>query len=476
MADNCTNKEEEAGAQSAGLAGAQSAGLAGAQAAGMGGAQGVEEVGEDGVSDESVMITSCIDGRDFTFDNTKNSKSILISYCHEFELPKPEFDIHEEFKPDRYYNAIVAAGGKQSIGSGTSKPKAEAAACNKFLSNYFLSGRNSLHLGNKVCAVKGKYPPSKQIKSQRKIEKFNQKKREAAAKNKEDAVGGAGQETVGGPGQETVGGAGQETVGGAGQEIVAQDTLGEVGQDPIVLAKENLYVAFDLERSAGPDNFEIIQIAYASKKSSGSSYIIPTGSIDRYTTMMCHQITCQGKRMKKNGTQVVGESLLNAGLKFIDFLKQEEKKPILICHGLDMVTLLNNLASVNLSEEVVACIGGSINTNKVFKNDENISCIGLTNMTVKTNLAEAILGNEISREEMKESAHDALFDSVLLYKVWDKYMENLPTLDAALLLRDYVESSSLAVSQAKATISDIRSRRNRRGRSKHEEKGIVYFY
>ena len=32
MADNCTNKEEEeAGAQSAGLAGAQSAGLAGAQ-------------------------------------------------------------------------------------------------------------------------------------------------------------------------------------------------------------------------------------------------------------------------------------------------------------------------------------------------------------------------------------------------------------------------------------------------------------
>ena len=424
------------------------------------GVEGVEEVGEDGVSDESVMITSCIDGRDFTFDNTKNSKSILISYCLEFELPKPEFDIHEEFKPDRYYNAIVAAGGKESIGSGTSKTKAEAAACNRFLSNYFLSGRNSIHLGNKVCAVKGKYPTSKQIKSQRRIEKFNQKKREAAAKNKEDDVGGAG----------------QETVGGAGQEIVAQDTHGEVGQDPIVLAKENLYVAFDLERSAGPDDSEIIQIAYTSKKSRGSSYIIPTGSIDRYTTMQCHKISCQGKRMKKNGTQVVGESLLNAGLKFIEFLKQEEKKPILICHGLDMVTLLNNLASVNLSEEVVACIGGSINTNKVFKNDENISCIGLTNMTVKTNLAEAILGNKISREEIKESAHDALFDSVLLYKVWDKYMENLPTLDAALLLRDYVESSSLAVCQAKATISEIRSRRNRRGRSKHEEKGIVYFY
>ena len=50
----------------------------------------------------------------------------------------------------------------------------------------------------------------------------------------------------------------------------------------------------------------------------------------------------------------------------------------------------------------------------VFKNDEDISCIGLTNLSVQTNLAEAILGAQISREEIKENAHDALFDSVLL--------------------------------------------------------------
>ena len=197
--------------------------------------------------------------------------------------------------------------------------------------------------------------------------------------------------------------------------------------------------------------------------------------IDRYTSDKCHQITCQEKRMKKNGNPVDGESLLNAGLKFIEFLKQEEKKPILICHGLDMVTLLNNMASVNLSEEVVASIAGSINTNVVFKNDEDISCIGLTNLSVQTNLAEAILGAQISREEIKENAHDALFDSVLLYRVWCKYMENLPALDATLLLRDYVQSSSLAVSKAKATICAIRVKRNRRGRSTNEEKGIVYF-
>ena len=60
----------------------------------------VEEVGQDGVmSDESLLTTSCIYGRVFTFDNSKNSKSILYSYCHVFELPKPEFDIHEEFNP-----------------------------------------------------------------------------------------------------------------------------------------------------------------------------------------------------------------------------------------------------------------------------------------------------------------------------------------------------------------------------------------
>ena len=58
---------------------------------------------------------------------------------------------------------------------------------------------------------------------------------------------------------------------------------------------------------------------------------------------------------------------------------------------------------------------------------------------------------------------------------WCKYMENLPALDATLLLRDYVQSSSLAVSKAKATICAIRVKRNRRGRSTNEEKGIVYF-
>ena len=102
----------------------------------------VEEAGQDGtISDESLKTTSCINGRVFTFDNTKNSKCILYSYCLAFWLPKPEFEIHEEYNPARYYSAIVTASEKISNGSGASKKKAEAAACSKFLSNYFLSGR-----------------------------------------------------------------------------------------------------------------------------------------------------------------------------------------------------------------------------------------------------------------------------------------------------------------------------------------------
>ena len=63
----------------------------------------VEEAGQDGtISDESLKTTSCINGRVFTFDNTKNSKCILYSYCLAFWLPKPEFEIHEEYNPARH--------------------------------------------------------------------------------------------------------------------------------------------------------------------------------------------------------------------------------------------------------------------------------------------------------------------------------------------------------------------------------------
>ena len=47
--------------------------------------------------------------------------------------------------------------------------------------------------------------------------------------------------------------------------------------------------------------------------------------------------------------------------------------------------------------------------------------MSLTSTKVKMNLAEAVLGDKITREEIVLHAHDAKFDAMLLSKVWAEY-------------------------------------------------------
>ena len=49
-------------------------------------------------------------------------------------------------------------------------------------------------------------------------------------------------------------------------------------------------VAFDLERSGGEDDSEIIQLGYVFGSKSGGSYILQKGKIDPYGSKMSHNI------------------------------------------------------------------------------------------------------------------------------------------------------------------------------------------
>ena len=49
----------------------------------------------------------------------------------------------------------------------------------------------------------------------------------------------------------------------------------------------------------------------------------------------------------------------------------------------------------------------------------------LTKLNVDKNLAEQILKEDLTRQELEVNAHDAQFDSVLLYRVLIRYMKTL---------------------------------------------------
>ena len=65
------------------------------------------------------------------------------------------------------------------------------------------------------------------------------------------------------------------------------------------------FIAYDIERSEGADDSEMLQLAYASGNQSDSSYVKPSGTIDRYGSSI-HKIEVKNGQMKK------GRELLNS--------------------------------------------------------------------------------------------------------------------------------------------------------------------
>ena len=69
----------------------------------------------------------------------------------------------------------------------------------------------------------------------------------------------------------------------------------------------------------------------------------------------------------------------------------------MLAHGDDIVTLMNNLALVGLDKEITNFIAAAVDTFEIFKEDGNNHSLSLTSNKVKMNLAEAVLGDKITR-------------------------------------------------------------------------------
>ena len=195
---------------------------------------------------------------------------------------------------------------------------------------------------------------------------------------------------------------------------------------------------------------------------------MPRGKIDPYCTKV-NKIEVFGNTMKKENVKVKTETMFEAGMKFIKFIKDVSsgRSVYLVCHGNDMKTLLNNMATVGLDKEIVENIVGCINSLEVMDNDEqfNNKSKSLSSTKKETkNLAEEILGSNISREELSNTAHDAVYDSLLLGRVWAKYLAAWSPEPESIIVDNYMDPGANLIRDAQSFISKIGDKRRRKGK------------
>ena len=214
----------------------------------------------------------------------------------------------------------------------------------------------------------------------------------------------------------------------------------------------------------------MIELGFATTESSASVCIIPKGIIDSYASKMSHQLFYNFNMNKLvRGRYIMDDvTLEEAAKKFIDFLRETKEKtgmsPILLCHGKDHITLLNNLAAVGMDDALLEVIGGAMNFLNIICDDpefENKSK-SLTKLKDEKNLSEIILGDKISRQEIVEQGHDAHFDAGLLMKVFEAYLNPPWSCSLEFLMENYLIQPDALKRVAITSIKNMQLKRMRK--------------
>ena len=390
------------------------------------------EVEEEDMGDEEDMETYIVNGKPVFVKKGLHPKTILAIFCQQYNLEFPVFRVSEinEYDPERRtFKAQFELEGKSVMGSARQKKEAESKAARKFLNNLFLSRESSPQAEKQVSSGKKNIPPKQTAKQNRRLEKFLLKKdQERKAREEADA------------------------------EATNQASKTDLRR----------IVSFDLERTCGPEDSEIIQLGYCSKDYRGNSFIFPSGKIDEKASMLSHKILVRNNQLVRNREVLPTDTLQQAAEKFLQSLnkiRSEFGSPILVAHGTDHKTLINNFDTVGYDTKLCETIAGAVNFWNVIHEDEKYpasSTLSLVKLTDgKNNLAQTVLGEEISREELSE-AHDGLFDAELLLRVIERYAELFTPLQS--ILDHHLMIASELISLVQYHMTRIRIRRKKASR------------
>ena len=138
--------------------------------------------------------------------------------------------------------------------------------------------------------------------------------------------------------------------------------------------------------------------------------------------------------------------------------------PVIVCYGsCDWVSLLNNFALYGYEEKLARTIRGVLDFQAVVLDEPSLNkgSMSLVKLDTSENLTERVLGSMISRDEIKEGAHDARFDADILMRVLKGYMTTYDKDFEEILFGKMLRSQDL-VHLAESKVNKVMNRRLKR--------------
>ena len=417
---------------------------------------------------EDPMETLIINSRPVTLKRGQHAVTILCIWCANNQLSYPQYYFTEVNKDARevewrLFRASLTLDGKSVVGFGNTKKAAKKVAARRYINSIFLSGESSSQAENFSGTIEQKKndPPSKKDKQKKRLEEFLKKKDKARA-NREEKLE-----------EESRTVAPRENVNInflSGESSSQAENLGATGGCEVKLkVVDGSVICFDNERAGGNMNSELLQLSYTNGNRSGNSYILPKGGICPHASNYSHGIRKKGSKLVKGKKVLDAESLTVAARRFIEYVKEVKHecgvKPILVSHGDDITTLLNSFALVGLDTELVEVIGGVLDFQTVVDDDSRLEDTpkSLTKLREEEKiLSEVILGEKITRQELIDNAHDAMFDAELLLRVFNAYQLPPWSCTPEMLVDTYMVPAGQLIGSARMRVRQFELRRSRK--------------
>ena len=143
-------------------------------------------------------------------------------------------------------------------------------------------------------------------------------------------------------------------------------------------------IFYDLERSGGPLDTEIIQLAAVNGRGPNKPfgcYMVPSGSIDSRGSEESHKLRkWRGKLFNSSGVQVKSQSGVGGLIQFLEYLENIRKTArfplVLVAHGNDHISLLNSLAYHGLLDRLHLSCQGFMDFQSIISMDLDIMQAG----------------------------------------------------------------------------------------------------
>ena len=198
---------------------------------------------------------------------------------------------------------------------------------------------------------------------------------------------------------------------------------------------EKAYLFLDLERSAGPCDSEVLQVAVISgrgpERKTFNKFVKPQGGVDPGGASNSHQMRLvKGNLVDRNRVPlptVTAADCITDLLAFLHEISTSSGRDLtLVTYGdSDLPNIANFLDYHNKLEDFLQLVPYHIDFQTVTKMDcliqeKTRGKIGLANMCEETSIVKLITGNLPSSQKV----HDALYDASILHQIFFTYLKN----------------------------------------------------